>query len=626
MFCDKCGAEIKTDEKFCYRCGAQLGSAKENSAPEEPVGKKKKRRTVVAGVVAVLLFVLALALFVVLFVVGGKDKKYDRQLTLAERYLDELNYDRAIAAYKEAIGIDPARTDAYKGLAELYEEQGRTEEALDILKEGYEASGDRLLKRRLEKLEERLQAAEAPPGEEVSGNEGQGGGEALPEEEEDGPGMLALLLLSADEKTPVSGASLSLRDKNGDYSRSGITITNGRVELDYPGRGEYALTVTADKFVSRTLEFHLEPGYNEKIVPLVPTPLDQNVYVLLEWDGEQDLDLCSYNSEAQEYINVSHRWIDSSAAKSGGDYFYLDNGAAERFELLSLSRYSEPNGVDKRIYVIDTYVVQNGGRSEMEKLGVDVSVYEKSGQLYRCTAKPSEDAAVWYPCYYRDGAVYAVDEYLYNLDGEYDWADLGIHNRAGIKLTKEDRALLFDLSYALMCIIPNDTELDKTQLKQYIKDHLDVFISNFAYRHFTSVRKETGGEYGMEIKYYYDPKEIEKTVNDLFGMSVDLSRDLGNNTEPDWSDSGVGGCDIENGYLRVYYFEGGEPSDYTNYFSNKTIGGKLQLVYSFHNQYAFDETTYEALTLGYLNLFVTASDNDPGYELDSLDYQHIMDW
>ena len=624
MYCIKCGTEIEEDEKFCHQCGALQGSADGVQQGVKEIGKKKKRWPFI--LCGALLLVVAIVLILVFFVAGGKGKKYEEQLALAERYMDELDYDRAMAAYYAAIEIDPSRAEAYEGLADIFEVQGETQKALDILKEGYEACGERQLKKRMEKLEEKLVAASEPAIAKPAEGDPADGGEALPGEEEDGPGMLALLLVNASDKAAVSGATVTIQDGSGTYSRSGSSITNGRVELEYPGRGDYKLTVTAQDYSVRTLEFSLEPGYNEKIIPLVPKPSESNLYILLEWDGEQDLDLCGYNSEVQEYVNISHRWLDSPA-QSAGDYFYIDNGAADRYELMSFSRYSEPNGVDKKVYVIDTYVVQNGGRSDMEKLGVTVSAYDQAGELFHSKANPSEDAALWYPCYYRDGKVYATDEYIYNLDGEYDWADLGIHNRAGIKLTKEDRALLFDLSYTMMCIISADQKLEnRAQLQQYIRDHLEVFVSNFAYRHFESVRKETEGEYGMEIKYYYEPKEIEKTINDLFGMSVDLSRDLGNNGEPDWSDSGVGGCNYENGCLCVYYFEGGEPSDYTNYFSNKTMNGKLQLVYSFHNQYAFDYDTGEGYTLGYLNIYLKPSGNDLGYEVDSAEYEHIMDW
>ena len=72
-------------------------------------------------------------------------------IELADRYLDELDYDRAIAAYKEAIKIDPGQVDAYLGLAQAYEESGDIEAAIRILEDGYKETESKRIKKRLEK-------------------------------------------------------------------------------------------------------------------------------------------------------------------------------------------------------------------------------------------------------------------------------------------------------------------------------------------------------------------------------------------------------------------------------------------------------------------------------------------
>ena len=146
MFCEKCGAQLNSNERFCYRCGAKIPGQAENI---QAVRKPKRIGLIILGV-SLLVFVLA-GMILLFLVFGNKGKRYEDQIALAERYLNELEYDKAIEAYKEAISIDPERSEAYIGLAKLYEETGDYEAAVDILEEGYEETEDRTVKRKLEK-------------------------------------------------------------------------------------------------------------------------------------------------------------------------------------------------------------------------------------------------------------------------------------------------------------------------------------------------------------------------------------------------------------------------------------------------------------------------------------------
>lgn len=72
----------------------------------------------------------------------GWQAKYD----LGVRYLSEGNYEEAILAFTAAIEIDPKRPEAYKQLAEVYYALGEDEKAENILRQGYEETGDNSLK------------------------------------------------------------------------------------------------------------------------------------------------------------------------------------------------------------------------------------------------------------------------------------------------------------------------------------------------------------------------------------------------------------------------------------------------------------------------------------------------
>lgn len=68
-----------------------------------------------------------------------------RTLDKAIEYMTNMDYVQAEEAFAEALSIDDSSVRAYRGLADDYQAQGRTEEAEEILKEGYEKTGEEVL-------------------------------------------------------------------------------------------------------------------------------------------------------------------------------------------------------------------------------------------------------------------------------------------------------------------------------------------------------------------------------------------------------------------------------------------------------------------------------------------------
>ncbi len=66
-----------------------------------------------------------------------REEKFRTELSHANRYLDDLDYEKAIAAYRAAIDIDPKDPKPYIGMADAYIGLGDYESARDILEEGY---------------------------------------------------------------------------------------------------------------------------------------------------------------------------------------------------------------------------------------------------------------------------------------------------------------------------------------------------------------------------------------------------------------------------------------------------------------------------------------------------------
>ncbi len=140
MFCPKCGKEIQGGASYCPGCGNPVGCgadvAERRDTGMQTAVRKKNRITpwIVFGIIMFIVVVVV----VTVAVYGSPQRKYNRQISLAERYLNDLDYDKAIAAYQAAIRMDPKSAEAYLGLAEAYIGLGDSDKALDVLKEGYE--------------------------------------------------------------------------------------------------------------------------------------------------------------------------------------------------------------------------------------------------------------------------------------------------------------------------------------------------------------------------------------------------------------------------------------------------------------------------------------------------------
>lgn len=88
-------------------------------------------------------FLLALILMLGLISCAqSTEAQWQEQYDLGVRYLSEGNYEEAIIAFTAAIEIDPMKADAYLSLAEVFMVDDSAEEAANILKRGYEATGE----------------------------------------------------------------------------------------------------------------------------------------------------------------------------------------------------------------------------------------------------------------------------------------------------------------------------------------------------------------------------------------------------------------------------------------------------------------------------------------------------
>lgn len=150
MYCENCGKELIDGASFCDSCGA---AAPAESAPADaaPRGFGNRRKIIILIIAAaVALFGTVTAVAVVSNV--SISAKVNDALELAQRYLNEYNYEQAIVEFQRVLKLDIGNVEAYLGLAEAYVAMGDKQSAIDILQSGYEITGDERLKQKLDEL------------------------------------------------------------------------------------------------------------------------------------------------------------------------------------------------------------------------------------------------------------------------------------------------------------------------------------------------------------------------------------------------------------------------------------------------------------------------------------------
>ncbi|MBQ9766252.1 MAG: leucine-rich repeat protein [Lachnospiraceae bacterium] len=113
---------------------------------------------IIASIVTVLAIVVALVLIIPR---DAKAEEVTKQLELGDKYLGELEYEQAIAAYLEAIEIDSKCEDAYFALADVYIEMGEFDKAEEILKEAGDELGSSAVKDKKEELDKKKAAKDS---------------------------------------------------------------------------------------------------------------------------------------------------------------------------------------------------------------------------------------------------------------------------------------------------------------------------------------------------------------------------------------------------------------------------------------------------------------------------------
>ena len=117
--------------------------------------KKSKRKILIAAAIVLIAVAVAITGFITQ---SSSGREYKEHLELGNRYLSELEYEQAIIELRAAIEIEPNNSEAYLALSEVYVAMGDYENAIAVLQEGYEATGDEELKEESDRLMQEYEA------------------------------------------------------------------------------------------------------------------------------------------------------------------------------------------------------------------------------------------------------------------------------------------------------------------------------------------------------------------------------------------------------------------------------------------------------------------------------------
>ena len=121
-------------------------------------------------IAAVLIAVITASIIGTVAIQATPANRVKRQLRLAQKYLNELNYEQAVLAYKEAISIDPKCEQAYFAIADIYIKTNEEEKAVEILEQARANIQTELLTAKLDEVRRQTAAARADDGSTVQNN------------------------------------------------------------------------------------------------------------------------------------------------------------------------------------------------------------------------------------------------------------------------------------------------------------------------------------------------------------------------------------------------------------------------------------------------------------------------
>ena len=166
-YCTECGYANPTENNFCENCGAKLaepamGSVEEindedaikDAKPDQSqVSEKKSKKKKIMIIIIIAVLVLAgVAVAVMKYMDGRNSAEYNAKVTEGDKYMKELDYEKAEASYLAAIEIEPKKSDTYVKAADVYIAQEDYTKAEKILEKGQKNAGGKKIRKKLQQV------------------------------------------------------------------------------------------------------------------------------------------------------------------------------------------------------------------------------------------------------------------------------------------------------------------------------------------------------------------------------------------------------------------------------------------------------------------------------------------
>ncbi len=441
MKCTKCGAHMEPNMRFCSKCGTPAPKQEEGAAPAgqpaennamQPGGMPKLPvKWIGIGAAAVVLIVI------IAIVAGSKKPEPEEDTDWDYAEAEATPTEEPTEAEPEPTEPEPEPTEAAPTTTDMTV-QWKDENGVlaEVEVELCDASGNVV--------------ATATTGEDGTAvfHEVPYGAYTVRAVKEDYSDA-AIDGVTVDESNAASGVQLdaSMQIKTTDLDVYTVVITDDSLAPDvdvylYEGHnttegdpayvlesgaegmctfegvpnGNYTLVCVSDLYFHYEEDIHVGDD-NVIKARLVPIPKEGEAYVILDWDDPNlDLDLCAFNSESREYINITH------PRDKKGSFIHSDNKGDVGMEVILLRDVRSKNA--QTIYVLDTTTAESDSRdSIMGRTGTHVTIYERYKDPVKYTMDTGENALVWTVCYFQSGEVTEMDENQYsNVVTDFIWA------------------------------------------------------------------------------------------------------------------------------------------------------------------------------------------------------------
>lgn len=196
-----------------------------------------------------------------------------------------------------------------------------------------------------------------------------------------------------------------------------LLVTGDGHVVSEAAEGDYTLSWHADGYYDGFVNVTIGKSVltmEKNLIPVLTDP--RNCTIMLEWNGDRDLDLVLFDAHTRQYVNILN-------PIEAGNFLFQDETANRRCEVIRIADCTLPQVYT--VYVRDDLLLRNIASestiSMMERDGVSVTVATAAGIIAYKQANKDSTSALWCPLYVYEGNAYPMDNYITDYTNEA-WA------------------------------------------------------------------------------------------------------------------------------------------------------------------------------------------------------------